>query len=168
MIKQPRLNQQIKAPKVRLIDADGKQVGVVSSKEALNSAQDAGYDLVEISPQADPPVAKMVDWGKYQYEKTKQEQKARRNAKAQEMKQMRFGLKIGQHDRDVKLGKVRKFLDKGHKVKLTVRFRGREMAHPELGRDLLQSMVESLSDIAIVDQEPQMAGRQLNMIIRKK
>lgn len=151
-----------------MIDADGNQVGVVSSSKALEQAEAAGLDLVEVSPQADPPVVKIVDWGKYQYEQTKQAQKARRSQKAQEMKQMRFGLKIGQHDRDVKLGKVRAFLEKGHKVKLTVRFKGREMAHRELGFELLNSMVEQLSDIAVVDQPPQEAGRQINMVIRKK
>lgn len=121
-----------------------------------------------MSPQASPPVARMVDWGKHQYEKTKQEQKARRKQKAQEMKQMRFGLKIGQHDLDVKLGQIRKFLEKGHKVKLTVRFRGREIVHSELGNELLDNMVEQLSDVAVVDQEPSLAGKQLNMVIRKK
>lgn len=168
MIKKPRLNQQIKAPEVRLIDAEGKQLGVVSSQEALAQAQAAGYDLVEMSPQAKPPVVRMVDWGKYQYEKTKQEQQARRKQKTHDMKQMRFGLKIGQHDLDVKLGQVRKFLERGHKVKLTVRFRGREIIHPELGDELLQTMVESLSDVAVVDQEPSLTGKQLNMVIRKK
>lgn len=168
MIKQPRLNQQIRTPEVRLIDAEGNQVGVVKISEALSQAEAAGFDLVEISPQAKPPVVKMVDWGKHQYEKTKQEQKARRKQKAHEMKQMRFGLKIGKHDLDVKLGQVRKFIEKGHKVKLTVRFRGREIVHPELGHQLLENMVESLKDIAVVDQEPSLAGKQLHMVIRKK
>lgn len=153
---------------MRLIDADGGQVGVVSIQEALKKAEEAGYDLVEMSPQAKPPVVKMVDWGKHQYEKTKQEQKAKRNQKAHEMKQLRFGLKIGEHDLNVKLNQVRKFLEKGHKVKLTVRFRGREIVHPELGHELLQNMVESLSDIAVADSEPQLAGKQLHMVIRKK
>jgi len=154
---------------VRLIDAEGSQVGVVSLSDALAQAKEAGLDLVEVSPQADPPVAKIVDWGKYQYEQTKQAQKARRKQKSHEMKQMRFGMKIGQHDRDVKLGKVRAFLEKGHKVKLTVRFKGREMAHQELGFKLLENiMEESLGDIATVDQPPQLAGRQINMVVRKK
>lgn len=153
---------------MRLIDAEGEQIGVVTVPEALSQAEAAGLDLVEVSPQADPPVAKIVDWGKYQYEQTKQAQKAKRKQKTHEMKQMRFGLKIGQHDRDVKLGKVRGFLEKGHKVKLTVRFKGREMAHQELGFELLDSIVEQLGDIATVDQRPQMAGRQINMVVRKK
>ena len=153
---------------MRLIDADGSQVGVVSLSDALKRADEAGLDVVEVSPQADPPVAKLVDWGKYQYEKTKQEQRAKRNSKAQEMKQLRFGLKIGEHDLEVKRKQIRKFLEKGHKVKLTVRFRGREITHEELGHDLLNNMVESLSDIAVVDQKPQLTGKQLNMVIRKK
>ena len=153
---------------MRLIDADGSQVGVVSLSDALKRADEAGLDVVEVSPQADPPVAKLVDWGKYQYEKTKQEQRAKRNSKAQEMKQLRFGLKIGEHDLEVKRKQIQKFLEKGHKVKLTVRFRGREITHEELGHDLLNNMVESLSDIAVVDQKPQLTGKQLNMVIRKK
>lgn len=140
----------------------------MSTQEALQKAEDNGLDLVEMSPQADPPVAKLVDWGKYQYEKTKQEQKARRKSKAQEMKQIRLGLKIGDHDLAVKTKQIRQFLEKGHKVKLTVRFRGREITHEELGHELLQRVAESLQDIAVVDQPPQLAGKQLHMVIRKR
>lgn len=140
----------------------------MSTQEALQKAEDNGLDLVEMSPQADPPVAKLVDWGKYQYEKTKQEQKARRKSKAQEMKQIRLGLKIGDHDLAVKTKQIRQFLEKGHKVKLTVRFRGREITHEELGHELLQRVAESLQDIAVVDQTPQLAGKQLHMVIRKR
>lgn len=137
-------------------------------QDALNKAEEEGLDLVEMSPQAEPPVVKMVNWGKYQYEKTKQEQRARRKSKAQEMKQLRFGLKIGEHDLEVKQKQIRQFLEKGHKVKLTVRFRGREITHEELGHELLQNIVDSLSDIASVDQPPQMSGKQLSMVISKK
>lgn len=151
-----------------MIGADGQQVGVVSLSDALKQAEELGLDVVEVSPQADPPVAKLVDWGKYQYEQTKKEQRAKRNSRAQEMKQIRFGLKIGEHDLEVKRKQIRKFLEKGHKVKLTVRFRGREITHEDLGHQLLDSVVESLNDIAVVDQPPQLAGKQLNMVIRKK
>lgn len=168
LIKQPRLNQQITATEVRLIDAEGKQLGVVSSRAAQDQADASGLDLVEISSEANPPVVKIVDWGKFQYEKTKQEQKARRGAKTQEMKQMRFGLKIGRHDLDVKLTRVRSFIAKGHNVKLTVRFRGREIIHPELGHALLENMMETLSDVAVMDQKPNLAGKQLHMLIRPK
>lgn len=123
---------------------------------------------MEMSPQENPPVAKLVDWGKYKYEKTKQEQRAKSKSKAQEMKQIQFGLKIGEHDLQVKLKQIRKFLEKGHKVKLVVKFRGREITHEELGHDLLRNIMESLSDIATTDQEPQLTGKQLSMVIRKK
>lgn len=153
---------------MRLIDADSNQVGIMELQDALDKAEEEGLDLVEMSPQADPPVVKMVNWGKYQYEKTKQEQRARRKSKAQEMKQIRLGLKIGEHDREVKQKQIRQFLEKGHKVKLTVRFRGREITHEELGHELLQNIVDSLSDIATVDQPAQMSGKQLSMVISKK
>lgn len=168
LIKQQRINQHIKAPRVRLIGADGQQVGIIDTSEALSRAEEAGLDLVEVSPQADPPVAKLVDWGKYQYEKTKQEQRARRQNRAQEMKQVRLGLKIGEHDLQVKLKQIRGFIEKGHKVKLMIRFRGREITHEELGHELLQRVVESLSDVATVDQEPQLTGKQLTMVIKKQ
>lgn len=153
---------------MRLIDADGNQVGVKDIQDARDLAEESDYDLVEMSPQADPPVVKMVNWGKYQYEKTKQEQRARRKSKAQDMKQIRLGLKIGEHDMQVKQKQIRSFLEKGHKVKLTVRFRGREITHEELGHELLQNMVEPLDDIAVVDQQPQLSGKQLSMVIRKR
>ena len=132
----------------------------------MTRAREAELDLVEISPTADPPVAKIVDWGKYNYQKTKQRQKNRKNTKAQELKQIRFGLKIGQHDLDVKLRKIREFLEAGHKVKITAFFRGREMAHKQIGYKLLDDVFEQISDIAVVDQEPQMSGKYLNMVVR--
>ena len=125
-----------------MIGADGKQLGVMSLREALDIAQKAGVDLVEISPKANPPVAKIVDWGKYQYQKMKEQQKARRNNKANELKQMRFGLKIGSNDLEIKLRKIRAFLSDGHKVKILIFFRGREIAHKNLGYDLIDKMME--------------------------
>ena len=138
----------------------------MSRKEALDKARDAGLDLVEISPSATPPVAKIVDWGKYQYQKMKEQQRNRKNARSSEIKQMRLGLKIGQNDLNIKLRKIRKFLLDGDKVKIQIIFRGREMAHPEVGRDLLGRILEQLSDVAIADNKPTMAGRNLNVIIR--
>lgn len=140
----------------------------MSIEDALSRAEEEGYDLVEMSPQATPPVVKMVNWGKYQYEKTKQEQRERRKNKAQEMKQIRLGLKIGKHDLEVKQKQIRKFIENGHKVKLTVRFRGREITHEELGHDLLHRVADALSDIAVIDQPAQMSGKQLSMILRKR
>ncbi len=151
-----------------MIDESGAQAGIVPIAEALNLASSAGLDLVEIAPSAQPPVAKIVDWGKWRYQQTKQEQKARKKHRVQDVKQMRFGLKIGQHDREVKLRKVRQFLENGDKVKLSVFFRGREMAHPEIGHQLLDRLVAELSDISVVDQAPQMLGKYLNLTLRKK
>ena len=123
-------------------------------------------DLVEISPTATPPVAKIVDWGKYQYQKMKEQQRNKKNARSSEIKQMRLGLKIGQNDLNIKLRKIRKFLLDGDKVKIQIIFRGREMAHPEVGQELLGRILDQLSDVAIADNKPVMAGRNLNVIIR--
>lgn len=123
-------------------------------------------DLVEISPDANPPVAKVIDWGKYNYQRTKQQQKNKRNAKTFEVKQMRLGLKIGEHDRTVKLGKVAKFLEVGHKVKITVFFRGRELAHKDLGFKMADEIISEFGDSIVVDQQPQLAGKQLSFVIR--
>lgn len=140
----------------------------MSRAEALKVAEEAGVDLVEISPNANPPVAKVVDWGKYQYQKMKEQQKNRRSNKASELKQMRFGLKIGANDLEIKLRKIRSFLADGHKVKILIFFRGREMAHKELGYVLIDKVVAQLEDEAILEQKPQMAGRNLSIVVRSK
>lgn len=124
--------------------------------------------MVEISPNADPPVAKIVDWGKFQYQKMKEAQKNRRSNKASELKQMRFGLKIGQGDLDIKLRKIREFLADGHKVRIQVFFRGREMAHKELGFEMMKRIRELLEEEATFEHEPVMAGRNLSVVIRSK
>ncbi|WP_260763798.1 translation initiation factor IF-3 [Candidatus Mycosynbacter amalyticus] len=162
------MNEQIRAKELRVIGADGEQLGVVSLAEARRLADEAGLDLVEISPNADPPVAKIVDWGKYQYQKMKELQKNRKKAKASELKQMRLGLKIGSNDLEIKLRKIRKFLEDGHKVKIMIFFRGREMAHKELGYDLINQIITKLEDDATVEQKPQMAGRNLSITVRSK
>lgn len=140
----------------------------MSRSEALKVAEEAGVDLVEISPNADPPVAKVVDWGKFQYQKMKEQQKNRRSNKASELKQMRFGLKIGANDLEIKLRKIRSFLSEGHKVKILIFFRGREMAHRELGYGLIDKVMEQLENDAILEQKPVMAGRNLSIVIRSK
>lgn len=132
----------------------------------MDIAAEQGLDLVEISPDAKPPVAKIVDWGKYNYQRTKQQQKNKKAAKALEMKQIRFGLKIGEHDLDIKMNKVRKFLETGHKVKLTIFYRGRELAHKEIGFKLAEKVIDSFGDTIVVDQAPQFAGKQLNFVVR--
>lgn len=163
-----RVNDEIRASKVRLIDADGNQLGVVSLEEALSQAQTADLDLVEVAPDANPPVARIIDWGKYQYEKIKQAQKARKKSKSQDLKQVRFTLKIGDHDFNIKVKKIRQFLEKGHKVRVGVFFRGREIIHPELGHKLLERVMTELDDIAVVDTKAVITGKHLNMTIRKK
>jgi translation initiation factor IF-3 len=140
----------------------------MSRQEALQKAEEARLDLVEISPNADPPVAKIVDWGKYQYQKMKEAQRNRRSNKQNELKQMRFGLKIGQGDLDIKLRKVREFLNEGHKVRIQVFYRGREMAHQELGFVLINKIKDLLEDDAVFEQTPQLAGRNLSVVIRSK
>ena len=140
----------------------------MSRTEALKAAETAGLDLVEISPAASPPVAKIIDWGKYQYQKMKELQRNKKNAKQSELKQMRLGLKIGQHDLDIKLKKIRSFLSDGDKVRIQIFFRGREMAHQELGYELMQRITDQLEDDAVVEQKPQMAGRNLSVTVRSK
>lgn len=151
---------------MRVIDEEGKQLGILSRTEALQLAADRELDLVEISPDATPPVVKIVDWGKYNYQRTKQMQKNKKSAKALEMKQMRFGLKISEHDLGVKMRKVTDFLEAGHKVKLTIFYRGRELAHKDLGFKLADKVIADFGDTIVVDQTPEFAGKQLNFVIR--
>jgi len=138
----------------------------MTRQEALQAARDAELDLVEISPGAKPPVAKIINWGKYNYQKTKQLQKSKKNAKTSELKQMRFGLKISDHDMTVKLKKVTTFLDDGSKVRISVIFRGRELAHKEIGFSLMDKIISTLGENAVVDQTPQFAGRQISAVVR--
>lgn len=140
----------------------------MSRAEALKIAEEAGVDLVEISPNADPPVAKVVDWGKYQYQKMKEQQKNRKNSKQAELKQMRFGLKIGQGDLDIKIRKINSFLEAGHKVRIQIFYRGREMAHKDIGFELIDRIVTLLGENVVVEQKPQMSGRNLSIVVRSK
>ncbi|MBI2589178.1 translation initiation factor IF-3 [Candidatus Saccharibacteria bacterium] len=168
MVNSPRINEAIRSNQLRVIGDDGRQLGLLSRAEALDAASEAGLDLVEVSPDAKPPVAKIVDWGKYNYQKTKQLQKSRQKSKPLDLKEMRMGLKIGDHDLSVKLRKVSDFLEAGHKVKITIIYRGRELAHKDLGFKLADRVKDELGETIVVDQEPQFAGRQINFVIRKK
>ena len=142
----------------------------MSSKEALSLARDQGVDLVEIAANAEPPVVKVIDWGKYQYQKMKEEAKNRKKAreKQSELKQMKIGLKISDNDLNIKIRKIKGFLEDGDKVKIMIIFRGREMAHKEIGNELLTRVLNELEDVAIVEGKPQFAGRNLSVGIRKK
>ena len=160
------MNGYIRATNLRVIDEDGKQLGILTRDEALKLAAERELDLVEISPNANPPVAKIVNWGKYNYQRTKQLQKNRRNTKILDLKQIRFGLKISDHDLGVKLNKANEFLKIGHKVKFTIFYRGRELAHKDLGFKLANKVISGYSDTVAVDQPPQLAGKQLSFVIR--
>jgi translation initiation factor IF-3 len=162
------VNREITAQTLRLVDVDGSQIGVVSLREALERAEEANLDLAEIAPSAQPPVAKILDWGKYRYEQTKQLQKSRKHQKQVEIKQVRLGLKIGEHDLQVKLNRARKFLEEGHKVKISLLFRGREISRPQLGQDILTRVMDQISDVAVQEQAPTLSGRDLNMIVGLK
>lgn len=161
----PRVNDQIRIPKVRLIDETGENVGVVATRDALLRAEDAGLDLVEISPMADPPVCKILDYGKFKYEAQKRANEARKKQKVIEVKEIKMRPNIDQHDYQVKMRSVVKFLDEGDKVKVTMRFRGREMAHQELGLALLNRVRDEVGEAAKVEQTPKMEGRQMTMVM---
>lgn len=163
-----RINDQIRSNELRVIGAEGQQLGIMSRADALQLAEQAGLDLVEISPNAAPPVVKIIDWGKYQYQKMKEQQKSRKNAKVIELKQMRLGLKIGSNDLSIKLRKIAEFLNEGHKVKILVVFKGREMAHQELGYQLMEKIMSLLPENIVVEQKPQLAGRNLSITVRSK
>jgi translation initiation factor IF-3 len=166
--KRNRQNDEITAPQVRLIDAEGENRGVVDLTSALESASDAGLDLVEISPTAEPPVCRIMDYGKFVFEKKKQQQAAKKKQKQVQIKEVKFrpGTDIG--DYNVKLRNLRKFLEEGDKTKVTMRFRGREHAHRELGLELLQRVEKDLDDLSQVESKPQMEGRQMVMVLAPK
>jgi translation initiation factor IF-3 len=164
----PRINERIRAPEIRLIGADGENIGVLTPSRALAMAQDAGLDLVEISPTATPPVCKIMDFGKFKYELQKREAEARKKQKIIEVKEIKFRPGTDTHDYEVKMRSVLKFLGEGDKVKVTLRFRGREMAHQELGAQLLNRVADDVKDLAKVEQMPKLEGRQMVMMIGPK
>lgn len=161
----PRINDQIRADKIRVIDAQGEMLGVMSVREAIVLAEEAGLDLIEISPNAEPPVCKILDYGKYKYEQQKKAAEARKKQKVIEVKEIKIRPGIEDHDYEVKLRNARRFLQEGDKVKVTMRFRGREMAHMDIGITLLKKMQEELLLLGKTEQEPKMEGRQMVMII---
>lgn len=159
------INEQIRDKEVRLIGADGEQIGVMSSKEAYFKAKDAGLDLVKISPNAKPPVCKIVDYGKYRYEQTRKAKEAKKKQKTVETKEIRLSPNIDTNDLNTKVNQTKKFLQKGNKIKVSLRFRGREMAHKDVGREILNSFYEQLKDVAVVDKPAKMEGRSMVMIL---
>jgi len=161
----PRVNDRIRAPEIRLIGAEGENLGVQPPRRAMELAEQAGLDLVEISPNANPPVCKIMDFGKFKYEQQKRESEARKKQKIIEVKEVKFRPGTDIHDYDVKMRNVLKFLEKGDKVKITLRFRGREMAHQNLGRELLERVAEDVKELGKVENMPKMEGRQMIMMI---
>ena len=164
----PRFNQMIAVDKVRVIDENGENLGVMLTNEAIEQAAGVGLDLVEVSPNADPPVCKFLDVGKFRYEAQKKANLARKTQKTQEIKEIKMRPNIDDHDYDTKMRSVTKFLDEGDKVKVTLRFRGREMAHQQLGMDLLRRVQDDIAEIAKVEAWPRMEGRQMLMVVAPK
>ena len=164
----PRYNQMITSDKVRVIDENGENLGVMYTREAIEQAAEVGLDLVEISPNADPPVAKFLDVGKFRYEAQKKANAARKSQKTQEIKEIKMRPNIDDHDYDVKMRAIHKFIGEGDKVKVTLRFRGRELAHQGLGYRLLERVKQETVPVAKVEVEPSMEGRQMVMIVSPK
>lgn len=160
-----RVNERIRIREVRLIDEDGNQLGIVPTQEALQTARERGLDLVEVAPNANPPVARLMDYGKYRYEESRKEREARKKQKQAQIKEIRITPNIDDHDLETKVRHARKFLTNGDKVKVSVRFRGRQNLHRDLGRDLLLRVVGMLSDISQVDQMPRSEGRDMTMLL---
>ncbi|RJO60200.1 translation initiation factor IF-3 [candidate division WS5 bacterium] len=163
-----RLNHQIKASQVRLIGKDGEQLGVVSLSEALRRAEEEGFDLVEISPAANPPVVKIIDWGKFKYEQQKASRTQKKKQKTVEVKGIRLSAKIGEHDLQTKAKHARKFLESGNKVKIRLFFKGREIVHKDIGENVLKKFSRELEDVAKIDQDITFSGREVSMILSPK
>jgi translation initiation factor IF-3 len=164
----PRYNHLIQSDKVRVIDENGENLGVMYTREAIEQAAEVGLDLVEVSPNADPPVCKFLDVGKFRYEAQKKANLARKTQKTQDIKEIKMRPNIDDHDYDVKMRNVNRFIEDGDKVKVTLRFRGRELAHQQLGMDLLRRVQEDVAEIAKVESYPRMEGRQMLMVLAPK
>ena len=163
--QEPRLNEQITLKECRLISYDGTQMGIVPLAEAQRAADNEGLDLVEIAPNADPPVCRIMDYGKFKYDQTIKAKQARKNQSKIETKEMKFRPKIDVGDYTTKKKHVLRFLDAGNKVKITIMFRGREMAHPEQGLQILERLADDLKDVAVIESQPKMEGRNMHMLI---
>lgn len=167
-ISELMINEQIRDKEVRLIGADGEQLGIVPVKEAQRIADEAGLDLVKIAPNAQPPVCKVIDYGKYRYELARKEKDAKKKQKVVELKEIRLSPNIDTNDLNTKMNAARKFLAKGNKVKITLRFRGREIAHMNQSRHILDDIAEALADVAIVEKAPKIEGRSIGMVLAEK
>jgi len=162
------LNEQIRDKEIRLIGDDGEQLGIMSAKDALKMAKEAGLDLVKIAPTAKPPVCKIVDYGKYRYEQARREKEAKKKQKVTEVKEIHLSPNIDVNDLTTKANQARKFVEKGNKVKVALRFRGREMAHMATGKEVLDTFFEKLSDVAVVEKPAKLEGRSMIMVLAQK
>ena len=162
------INEQIRDKEVRVVGEDGEQLGIMSSRDAQKLADEAGLDLVKIAPTAKPPVCKIVDYGKYKYEQTRKEKEAKKKQKVIEIKEIRLSPNIDTNDLNTKMNAARKFLTKGDRVKVTLRFRGREMAHMNSSKHILDEIAENLSDVAVVEKAPKVEGRSMTMFLTEK
>ena len=168
VISEYLINEQIRDKEVRLIGEDGEQLGIMSSKEALALADEAGLDLVKIAPTAKPPVCKIIDYGKFRYEQTRKEKEAKKKQKIIELKEVRLSPNIDSNDLKTKSASARKFLEKGDKVKVTLRFRGREMAHMNQSKHILDDFAQSLEDVAVIEKPAKVEGRSMTMVLAEK
>jgi len=167
-ISEQLINEEIRDREVRLIDQDGTQLGIVATKDALNTAYEKNLDLVMIAPNSKPPVCKIMDYSKYRFDQMKKEKEAKKKQKVTEVKEVRLSPNIGDHDFDTKLKNAQKFLQDGNKVKVSVRFRGREITHNELGRDVLLKFADAISSVGSIDKAPKMEGRSMVMFLQPK
>ncbi|WP_323128251.1 translation initiation factor IF-3 [Thermosipho ferrireducens] len=161
-------NEEIRAPEVRVVDSNGKQIGIMPTDEALELAYSKKLDLILVAPNAKPPVAKMMDYGKYKYELAKREKKAKKNQKIIEVKQMKFRIKIDEHDYQTKVKHIKRFLESGNKVRVVIMFRGRELAFADKGEEILKRVINDLQDIASVEKPPKLEGRDMWMMLKPK
>jgi len=168
IVKEADINWDIKAPEVRVIDAEGKQVGILPLKEAMKIAEEKGLDLVEVAPNSKPPVCRVMNYGKYKYQQNKRTQEARKHQTVIHVKEVKVRPRTEEHDFQFKLGHVKRFLDEGNKVKISVLFRGREIAHPEFGKEMLNRFVEGVKDLTVIEQAPRLEGRNMVMILAPK
>ena len=162
------INEQIRDREVRVVGADGEQLGIMSAKEAQKIADDAGLDLVKIAPKAKPPVCKVIDYGKYRYEQARKEKDAKKKQKTVELKEIRLSPNIEANDLNTKMNAAKKFLAKGNKVKITLRFRGREMAHMNASKHILDDFAENLAEVSVVEKAPKIEGRSISMVLAEK
>jgi translation initiation factor IF-3 len=168
IVKEVAINWEIKAPEVRVIDPDGKQMGVLPVKEAIKIAEERGLDLVEVAPNSQPPVCRIMNYGKYKYQQSKRTQEARKHQTVIRIKEVKVRPRTEEHDFQFKLRHVKRFLDEGNKVKISILFRGREIAHPEFGKELLNRFIEGVKDVVVIEQSPRLEGRNMVMILAPK